>query len=454
MTAPSVRGSIARTVLGVLLVVGAALSAPRAAATATGTVLVSVTPAGPAGVDASNYPSISADGRMVVFLSWASDLVDDDTNGVSDIFVRDLALGTTVRVSVASDGSESNGGVGPPAISADGRYVAFPSEASNLVPGDANVCPFFPMPGTCPDVFVHDLATGETVLASVGPAGEQANGESLYVSLSGDGRSVAFASLASSLTPRDRNGEMDVFVKDLDTGRTRRVSDAPGAGGADSFSFAPSISADGRWVAFTSGASNLVPGDRNRADDVFVRDLASWELVRVSVRPDGSEVVGSSFGPSISADGRFVAFGAEGPLKRADRNGLPDGYRYDVLTGRVRWFTAASMSTEPGLDSPPRISADGGRVVFSSPAAGLVPGDGNGLADVFVWDRGGGITLASVALGGGEGNGASVFPAISADGCVVAFGSYASDLAEPGGGGPDDAQVFARGSLCEERYPV
>lgn len=449
-----VRRSRALPVAGALVVQaalgGVAAASPVPEAVPRVTVLASSTPDGPAGMGSSNYPSVSADGRFVAFLSSSSDLVEGDTNGVADVFVRDFGLGTTMRASVASDGTQGNGGVGPPAISADGRYVVFPSEASNLVPGDVNTCAFFPEPGTCPDIFVHDLVTGETRLASARRGGLQANGESLYVSVSGDGRLVAFASLATNLTARDDNRKMDVFVKDMVEGKVRRVSDAPGPDGADSFSFAPAISADGSRVAFTSNASNLVEHDRNRVDDVFVRDLATRELVRVSVRPDGTESPAPSFGASLSSTGRFIAFGSEGDLK--DRNGLPDGYVYDMPTGRLRRFTRAAGGGEPdgGLEVPPSISADGRLVAFQSSASNLVRRDANGASDVFVRNLEAGRTrLVSVALEGGAGDSASEFPAISGDGCWVAFGSYATDLADLGGGGGEEsAQVFARGSIC------
>lgn len=457
--AMSLRGE--RRVLTVLLValllflgVSSVAGAPNAPGQdAAVTALVSATPGGPAGEGFSDYPSASADGRIIAFLSYSSDLVEGDTNEQPDVFVRDVELGTMVRASVASDGTESNGGVGPPAISADGRYVVFPSEATNLVHGDVNTCPFFPMPGTCPDVFVHDLVTGETRLVSVRRAGDQADGESLYVSISGDGRFVAFASLATNLTARDRNGRMDVFVKDMETGTVRRVSDAPGTKGANEFSFAPSISADGSAVAFTSAASNLVRRDRNGVDDVVVRDLETWELRRVSVRADGSESPGPSFGASISATGRFVAFGSTGDLK--DRNGVNDGYVYDLRSGRLRRFTIGLGGAEPnaGLETPPSISADGQLVAFASPASNLIPRDRNGAPDVFVRDLPARETqLISAATTGGPADGTSEFPWISGDGCWVAFGSYAPDLADLGGGGGEEsAQVFARGAPCATR---
>jgi Tol biopolymer transport system component len=440
----------------IAIATGVVGTAPGSAWSNPPTIPAPVTTVVSAGLDAlagtgfSHYPSVSANGRFVAFVSYAADLVEGDTNGQPDVFVRDLREGTTVRASIATDGTEGDLGVGPPAISADGRYVVFPSESSTLVPGDENTCSFFPEPGTCPDVFVHDLRTGETEVVSVRRDGTQADGESLYVSISGDGRYVAFASLATNLTQADRNGLMDVFVKDRVTGRVRRVSDSPRRGGANGFSFAPAISADGSTVAFTSAASNLARSDRNGVDDVFVRDLGTWSIRRVSVRADGTESRGMSFGASISATGRYVAFGTEGDLK--EHNGVSDGYVLDLRTGRLRRFTVGRDGAEPsaGLEAPPSISATGRYVAFESRASNLVPRDRNRATDAYVRDLRAGVTvLVSVTARGRSGNRASQFPWISGNGCWVAFGSYATDLAGLGGVGDEEtAQEFARGTLC------
>jgi Tol biopolymer transport system component len=225
------------------------------------TTRVSVASDGAQGNGDSECPSISADGRYVAFASLASNLVPGDTNGRMDIFVHDRLTGQTTRVSVASDGTEGNGDSGFPSISADGRYVAFASLASNLVPGDTN--------GTW-DVFVHDRLTGQTTRVSVASGGAQGNGDSRFPSISADGRYVAFQSYASNLVPGDTNGVLDVFVHDRLTGQTTRVSVASDGTQGDSYSFGSSISADGRYVAFASYASNLVPGDTNGWADVFV----------------------------------------------------------------------------------------------------------------------------------------------------------------------------------------
>ena len=160
--------------------------------------------------------------------------------------------GNTTRVSVASDGTQSNNSSYNPSISANGRYVAFESEATNLVRGDTN---------NFRDIFVHDRQTGQTTRVSVASDGTQANGHSYDPSISADGRYVAFASLANNLVSGDTNDQQDIFVHDRQTGQTTRVSVASDGTQASGHSFNPSISADGRYVAFVSSASNLVGGD-------------------------------------------------------------------------------------------------------------------------------------------------------------------------------------------------
>ena len=211
----------------------------------------------------SEYSSISADGRFVAFDSYSSNLVAVDTNGNWDVFVRDRDKGETSRVSIASDGTQGSGGDPvAPSISADGRYVAFSSGASNLVPGDTN--------GSY-DVFVHNLQTGQTRRVSIPSDGRtQGNGDSLYPSISADGRFVAFWSRASNLVAGDTNGAPDVFLHDCQTGQTRRVNIASDGTQGNRGSQFPSISSDGGLVAFQSDASNLVAGDTNGVPDVFV----------------------------------------------------------------------------------------------------------------------------------------------------------------------------------------
>jgi Tol biopolymer transport system component len=225
---------------------------------------------------------ISGNGRWVVFGGYASNLVANDTNALRDVFVRDREAGTTERVSVDSSGGQANDFSWnfEFAISADGRCVAFVSYASNLVQGDTN---------QDEDVFVHDRATGITERVSVDSSGGQANGGNRYVpgssqpSISADGQIVAFTSFADNLVPGDANGVSDVFVHDRSSGVTERVSVDSSGAEANGASDGPAISANGRFVAFTSAADDLVAGDTNQTYDVFVHDRATGTTERVSV---------------------------------------------------------------------------------------------------------------------------------------------------------------------------
>src|SRR5205809_5350390 len=250
---------------------------------------------------------------------------------VSDVFVHDRRAGTTERVSVASDGAEGNGSSGllsfafPPALSADGRFVAFVSFATNLVAGDTN---------GATDVFVHDRQTDTTERVSVASGGTQSNDASLGSALSADGRFVAFQSDATNLVAGDTNGATDVFVYDRQTGMTERVSVASGGTQANNASSYPVLSADGRFVAFDSAATDLVAGDTNGASDVFVHDRQTGTTERVSVASGGAQGNGNSGGsfavPAPSAAGRFVAFqSAATNLVAGDTNGTTDLFGHD-----------------------------------------------------------------------------------------------------------------------------
>jgi len=221
-----------------------------------------------------------------------------------NVYLRDLAARTTTLLSVGRHGEPANSDNTRATVSADGRFVAFASAASNLVAGDTN--------GAW-DVFVYDRKRGTTERVSVGPGGAQGNGDSgvFGLALSGNGRRVAFVSEASNLVGGDRNGVADIFVRDLDTGTTRRVSVGPGGIEADSLSVFPSFSADGRYVAFDSIATNLVPHDRNGQTDVFVHDLETGTTTRASVAGHGAEGDATSAVSSLSANGHAVAFQSE-----------------------------------------------------------------------------------------------------------------------------------------------
>jgi Tol biopolymer transport system component len=348
------------------------------------TTMASVSSGGMQGDSGSMAPSISADGRYVAFESLASNLVAGDTNGAWDVFVRDQVAGSTVRVSVGPAGLESNGASRHASISADGRYVAFESEATNLAAGDTNAVA---------DVFVHDLQTGTTVRASVDSSGSQGDAASSWPALSGDGRIVAFDSIASNLVTGDTNGVADVFVRDLQSGLTTRVSvDSAGAQG-DLYSDDPSISADGRVVVFESDATNLVAGDGNGVTDVFAHDRSSGVTTRVSVSSLGVEGNSISLAQGthmVSSDGRFVAFDSVASnLVTGDTNGGSDCFVRDVLAGTTVRVSVTTTGTQAGGGSrSPWITPDGRFVVFESSASNLVTGDTNLMYDVFLRDRG------------------------------------------------------------------
>ncbi len=352
--------------------------------TTSDTAMASVSSAGIQGDSGSVAPAISADGRYVAFESFASNLVAGDTNAVYDVFVHDRVTGATVRASVDTAGAQADGASRGAALSEDGRFVAFESDATNLVAGDTN---------GLTDVFVHDLQTGTTVRASVGAGGTQGDGASGWPALSGDGRYVAFDSAASNLVALDTNAALDVFVRDLQTGVTTRISvDSSGAQG-DQDSDDPSFSADGRVVVFESLAQNLVPGDGNGATDVFAHDLASGVTTRVSVGALGVEGNGPSLAQGthlVSADGRFVAFDSTASnLVAGDTNAGSDCFVRDVLAGTTVRVSVNTAGAQAGAGSrAPWITPDGRFVAFESPATNLVAGDNNNMWDVFLRDRG------------------------------------------------------------------
>jgi Tol biopolymer transport system component len=373
----------------------------------------------------SFYPSMSADGRYVAFMSFASNLVSGDTNYAYDIFVYDTLANSTRRVSVASDGTQANSNSSSPSMSADGRYVAFMSYASNLVSNDTN---------NLPDIFVYDTVANTTRRVSVASDGTQANSYSYSHSISANGRYVAFECEASNLVSDDTNNLFDIFVYDTVANTTRRVSIATDGTQANSDSSSPSISADGRYVAFESEASNLVSGDTNDAADIFVYDTLTNTTRRVSVATDGTQGNYVSFFPSISADGRYVAFKSEASnLVSGDTNGSQDVFVYDTVTNTTRRVSVATDGTQGNSNSfypsLPSISADGRYVAFDSEASNLVSGDTNRSQDIFVYDIVANTTRrVSVATDGTQGNSDSFYPSISADGRYVAFTSYADNL--------------------------
>ena len=349
---------------------------------ATGIVeLVSVSDSGAQANTLCTKPSLSHDGRFVAYHSGSNTLVPGDTNGVPDVFVRDRLLGTTRIVSVTPAGTPGNSISSFAAISADGRCVAFSSLATDLVAGDTN---------NATDIFVRDLVAGTTERVSVSSTGAQADGYSTFAAISDDGRFVAFQSVATNLVPGDTNGMPDIFVRDRLLGTTERASvDSLGVE-SDGASTISAISADGRFVAFQSTATNLVPGDTNGVDDVFLRDRVAGTTVRVSVSITGGEGDQPNVAPSISADGRVVAFICLSEVLIAgDTNLVRDALVRDLVSGDLENLSLDSAAVQSdGMTSSVALDGSGTRAVFQSYGENLVPNDTNSAPDVFLRLRG------------------------------------------------------------------
>jgi Tol biopolymer transport system component len=351
------------------------------------TTLISKSSSGVPGNAYSGSPVLSANGRFIAFISEANNLVEDDTNGMVDVFVYDRQNRLIQRVSASSTGIQANlYSHAPLAISASGRYVAFSSSASNLVKGDMN---------STRDVFVHDRLLRITELVSISSNGEQGNSFSGQPSISADGRFVAFISEASNLVSENTNlcapqkPCLGVYVHDRQTRLTERVSVSSVGEQGNQHSHSPSISRDGRFVAFVSLASNLVIGDTNDKFDVFVRDRLLGITERVSVSTSGEQGYWSSGPPSISDDGWFVAFSSEADnLLDGETEKIPQIYIRDRLRGLTERISVSSTGEKGNwLSESPSISASGRYIVFASEASNLVEGDLNGTVDIFVRDR-------------------------------------------------------------------
>ncbi len=396
----------------------------------------------------SSRPALNAHGTVVAYDSAATNLVPNDTNALDDVFVRDRADDSTVRISVSNSGAQANGDSTWPSVSGDGHRITFHSAATNLVAGDKN---------HASDVFIHRGQAGKTRLVSSGLGGAPANGPSFLAAISGNGRFVAFASDATNLAVLHvPEADREVYVRDLRTGVTEVVSlkaDGSAAGGGAS---SPAISRDGRYVAFTSLSSDIVPGDTNGEFDVFVRDRLLATTVRVNVTSSGGQAEGGASSlPAISADGRWVAFASDATnLVAADTNERQDVFVHSAAgqTERVsvsfKGAQANDQSVGPGvrggLTFGPDISRHGRYVTFDSIATNLVRHDTGTCEivggpsflepgqcpDVFVRDqKAGRTTRVSVTRRGAQANDASTDPAISTDGKSVVFFTLASNLA-------------------------
>jgi hypothetical protein len=371
----------------------------------------------------STFSAVSQDGRYVAFDSTATN-IGLDTNAASDVFVHDRKTGKTRRVSVRSNGLQGNGASQVPDISNSGRFVTFLSGASNLVAGDTN--------GTL-DVFVHDRKTGKTTRVSTRSNGDQANGSSLYPKISADGRFVAFESSATNLVPGDGNGVSDVFVKDRKTGKTRRVSVRSNGAQGNNVSLYSDISPNGRYVTFTSVATNLVNGDTNAQIDVFLHDRKNGKTKRSSVGPAG-EGNGGSLLSTVSNNG-LVAFASQATnFVGGDTNAAYDIFVRNASANNIRRVSISTAGAQGNGQSPttwrPEISGSGRYVAFESSSTNLVANDTNGTGDVFVRDRNQNKTRrVSVRFDGSQATGGSSSIAdVTDNGRFIVFTSLATNI--------------------------
>lgn len=374
----------------------------------------------------SDSPSISADGRYIAFVSQATNLVCGDTNSAADIFVYDQKTGVIDRVSVSTNGIQANGPSSSPSISADGRYVVFASSATNLT--DKNV-------GAFSNIFVHDRKTGQTSLVSLSSDGVPANGPSSSPSISANGRYIAFKSTATNLSIKDANKSDDIFLHDLDRGQTILVSLKPdGTQAGDCYS-SPSISADGRYIAFVCGG------------DLLVYSTETGWTTSVPITISGVSVMGYPFSLRISGNGRYIVgvITIEGGGTLGEWE-LAEIFIYDRAMGYSALVSMAPDGNPGNKDSgSPFISQDGRYVVFTSESTNLISNDTNIAWDVFVLDRQTGqITRVSIGFDGSQANGHSRDPAISANGRYVVFSSSATNLVKDDKNFYEDIFVYDR----------
>ncbi len=338
------------------------------------------------GDDNSFAISMTPDGRYVVFYSDSTNLVAGDTNGVADIFIRDRTLGTTERISVSSAEVEANDESGAvTSISPDGRYVAFSSIATNLVAGDTNIQR---------DIFLRDRTLGTTERISLNSSDGETDGESHNPLITEDADYVIYESDATNLVAGDTNGVRDIFIVELATGTVERLSVTSAEAQVNNDSSDPSISDDGRYVSFSSNATDLVAGDTNGTTDIFLRDRTLGTTERISVSTINLEGDGDASSPRVSPDGRYVVFGSDSTdLVTGDTNGVADIFLRDRTLGTTIRVSVDSNSTQSNGESTYSYVSDNGRfITFGSSATNLVADDTNGDPDVFLHDTLTGVT--------------------------------------------------------------
>jgi uncharacterized repeat protein (TIGR01451 family) len=416
-------------VLGLVLIMVFMLHHVASASFVANAVRVSVGSGGIQSDADSYFVEVSADAQVVAFESfntnWAPDQVE--VNFV-DIFIHDRATNTTIKM-FGYSGEPADQRSFDPMVSADGRYVSFISYASNFVPGDTNRHPWV---DDGLDVFLYDRQTSNLSRVSLNWQGEQIDGNSVGF-ISPNGRLVIFSSDGDTVAQNDYNGarKTAVYVRNLQTGAVERITKGPGGAFPDGVVVGAQSSYDGRYIVYASDATNLVPGDTNGVRDIMLYDRVTKETRLVSRPVGGGQSNGLSNPARISADGRYVVFRSfASNLVPGDTNGTADIFVYDRITGSLEMVSVSSSGRQSNAEAKdPAICGDGRYVVFTSEATNLVSIPHNGQRQVFLRDRLTNTThLVTVGMDGGMGNGRAHRATLSADCRSVGFATEASNI--------------------------
>ena len=385
------------------------------------TTRISVSAGGAQANSNSFVSTLTSDGRYIAFESLASNLVSTNTNGKSQIYIKDTSTGGIQLISMNGSGVAGNANSVEPSISGDGRYVAFTSDATNLIANDGN---------GLRDVFIFDRNSSS--IMRVSPSGVEPNGISHMPYLSRDGKYLVISSLATNFAVNDTNSFRDIFLYQLSSGILKRINTSATGEQANSDSFASGISSDGNYVAFVSSASNLAPNDSNSVYDIFLFDNTTGKNELISVASNGTLGNNVSTWPSVSDDGRIVAYiSLATNLVTGDTNG-----KYDVFMRDRKFSTTTRISVDSTGNQAnefswhPFVSGNGRYLVFWSFASNLIANDNNGQGDIFIHDRiKNTLERINVDTTGSEANSLTDRSlGVSHDGLIVSFNSFASNL--------------------------
>ena len=325
-------------------------------------------------------PSISADGRFIAYSSYASNLVPTDTNGTIDVFLYDRQTQQTTRPVHNKNGGQVAYGTDTPRLSRDGRYLFFISVSNDVVPNSINFVR---------KIFVLDRQTDTVTRVTNSTTGSEPNNDSYIGQVSADGNWLTYFSFANNLVPNDTNNKFDAFVSNRDGTITERVSVSSAGVQANNQAYAVAISGDGRYALFNTTANNMVPNDTNNAPDVFLRDRQAQTTTRISVADDGSQTISSYFGSAMSPDARYICFYGYGSGFLPQNTPAREyAFLKDRATNHTELISVAPNGAYPNGNSQiGSISDDGRHVVFRSNASNLAPNDTNTIDDVFLRDR-------------------------------------------------------------------